>query len=116
MTEPPVPYKTLHNRVRRLYGRPSLCEVCGTTEAKRFEWANVTGVYAIGRENWARMCTSCHSRFDFTAEHAKALTRKEVADSPATLERKRKAMRKVWREGRHSATGHGKDGRFVRHE
>ena len=113
-----IPYKTLHNHVRQLYGRPSLCEVCGTTSAKRFEWANVTGVYAIGRENWKRMCQSCHSRFDFTDSHKQALNsgKRGHHESLATIERKRASMRLAWREGRRKLPAHNKTGRFVRHE
>jgi len=115
MTDGVVPYKTLHNHVRRLYGRPSLCEMCGTTEAGRFEWANVTGVYEIGRENWRRMCSSCHNRFDFTEEHKRALTRKGKTAASVTLERMRQSMRKAWREGRHRPTDRGENGRFIGH-
>jgi hypothetical protein len=113
-----IPYKTLHNRVRRLYGRPSLCEVCGTTTAKRFEWANVTGVYAIGRENWKRMCHSCHSRFDFTDKHKQALNsgKRGRRESPATIEQKREARRQEWRDGRRKLPAHDAGGRFIRHE
>ncbi len=56
-------YGAYHHKVRRLRGTPSLCEICGTTHAKKFEWANLTGHYD-DINDYKRMCTSCHSRFD----------------------------------------------------
>lgn len=61
-------YSALHFRVERLRGTPSLCEVCGTTTAKRFEWANLTGNYADPMD-YKRMCCSCHHKHDGTARN-----------------------------------------------
>lgn len=58
-------YSALHLRVAARRGKPSLCEHCGTTEAKRFEWANLTGNYADVND-YARLCGSCHRRMDGT--------------------------------------------------
>jgi hypothetical protein len=56
-------YYALHQRVYRAMGTPSECSVCKTTNAKRFEWANLTGRYEDVKD-YARMCTSCHRRYD----------------------------------------------------
>jgi len=56
-------YGACHYKVRKLRGTPSLCEVCGTTTAKKFEWANLTGNYA-DINDYKRMCASCHDKFD----------------------------------------------------
>ncbi len=56
-------YTMAHSRVRKARGTPSLCEKCGTTTAKRFEWANKTGKYTDPND-FMRMCTSCHKIFD----------------------------------------------------
>jgi hypothetical protein len=56
-------YGALHDRVRRRRGTPSECEVCGTTQAKRYEWANMTGKYDDPMD-YKRMCKSCHNRHD----------------------------------------------------
>lgn len=59
-----VGYVGLHNWVRKWKGTPSLCENCGTTEAKKFEWANVDHKYNRILEDYIRMCTSCHRKYD----------------------------------------------------
>lgn len=56
-------YGAHHDKVRKLRGKPSKCEICGTTEAKRFEWANITGNYE-DINDYKRMCKSCHNRHD----------------------------------------------------
>lgn len=56
-------YGSLHYKIRKLKGTPSLCEVCGTTEAKKFEWANLTGNYE-DINDYQRMCSSCHAIYD----------------------------------------------------
>lgn len=58
-------YGVIHKRVRTTYGTPLECENCGTTESKKFEWANITGILELARENWRRLCCQCHRRFDF---------------------------------------------------
>lgn len=62
-----VGYHALHVWLAANYGKPSLCEHCGTTTAKRFEWANVDHVYRRVREDWMRLCTSCHRKYDYAA-------------------------------------------------
>jgi hypothetical protein len=56
-------YGACHYKVRRLRGTPQLCEVCGTTSARKYEWANITGNYEEIND-YKRMCTSCHNKFD----------------------------------------------------
>lgn len=58
-------YAAFHLRVQTARGKPSKCEVCGTTTAKRFEWANLTGKYEDVND-YKRMCCSCHHRHDKT--------------------------------------------------
>jgi hypothetical protein len=59
-----VGYKSLHAWISRNWGKQKLCEVCGTTNAIKFEWANLNGIYDRDRLNWKRMCCSCHSKYD----------------------------------------------------
>ncbi len=54
-----VGYQALHDWIRKLYGTPKFCENCGTTTAKKYEWACV-GIYNRRRKNWKRICTRCH--------------------------------------------------------
>jgi hypothetical protein len=56
-------YSSLHLRVQVARGRPSLCDHCRSTTAKRYEWANVSGKYA-DLNDYIRLCKSCHVRFD----------------------------------------------------
>jgi len=56
-------YAAFHYRLSRLKGEPDYCEVCGTREAKRFEWANLTG-RLDDVDDYKRMCKSCHARYD----------------------------------------------------
>ena len=56
-------YAALHLRVQSLRGTPSLCEHCGSTTAKRFEWANLTGKYEDVAD-YVRLCVSCHHKMD----------------------------------------------------
>jgi len=61
-------YKYLHVKVSKTFGRPKLCEDCGTTTAKRYDWANQGNnygyPYVVKREDWKRLCRSCHQKQD----------------------------------------------------
>ena len=80
----PLSYSAVHKRLRKDRGTPSQCEHCGTTTAKKFEWAftgegHRSGAWSADLSQYIRLCTSCHIRFD---------RREEVmshADSEAVL-------------------------------
>lgn len=82
-------YKNLHRDVGRLYGRDARCEDCGTEDSAQFEWANVTDLYEIARENWRRLCAKCHRNFDkskyigkkFAGHSHKEESRRKTAES-----------------------------------
>ena len=59
-----VSYSGLHYWVSRKKGKPSKCEHCGVTEAKRFEWANRDGKYKRILDDFIRLCKPCHKRYD----------------------------------------------------
>lgn len=59
-----VGYGALHAWLRRTMGEPSKCEECGTTEAGRYEWANINGKYTRSEGDWKRLCVSCHRKRD----------------------------------------------------
>ena len=71
-------YCAKHTRLYRRYGKPNFCEGCGTENAKRFHWANITGVYTISKENWLRLCASCHLKYDYTEAHREAVRRNAI--------------------------------------
>lgn len=60
-----VGYFGVHAWMVRHFGRPSRCDHCGTTTAKQFHWANVDHTYRRVREEWMRLCISCHLRHDY---------------------------------------------------
>ena len=100
-------YNSIHRFVAELYGKPNVCEVCGSTSAKTYEWANITGVYEIARANWERMCGSCHAKFDFTEAHKLVLRPK---GNPSL--HRREGLLLAWKEGRKKLNKRGKDGKF----
>ncbi len=62
---PDATYAAFHLRVRAARGAPSKCEHCGTTSAKRFEWASISKNYEDVND-YVRLCASCHHKFDGT--------------------------------------------------
>lgn len=61
-------YAAAHLRVTSVRGKPSLCEECGTTTAKRYEWASISGNYTDVND-YLRLCASCHKRRDGIVEN-----------------------------------------------
>lgn len=55
---------SLHRWVERKLGKPSYCEHCKTTTAKKFEWANRSQKYKRELTDWIRLCSQCHSKYD----------------------------------------------------
>lgn len=60
-----VGYGAAHDRVKKYRGTPKKCEICGTTKAKRFEWASLTKKYWDSND-YVRLCCSCHRKKDKT--------------------------------------------------
>ena len=55
----------VHDWVRKWKGRPNKCENCGTTKAKKFEWANIDHKYRRILQDYVRMCSKCHRNHDY---------------------------------------------------
>jgi len=66
-------YFSKHIWVNHWKGSPKICEICGTTTAKRYEWANISGEYKRDLNDYIRLCASCHRNFDMTDEKRKKL-------------------------------------------
>lgn len=62
-------YVAKHAWVTRKRGSPRKCEYCGTTKAKKFEWANKHHTYRRNLRDYIRMCTSCHRRYDIESNN-----------------------------------------------
>lgn len=60
-----VGYHGVHIWIRKTLGRPSCCERCGATEAKRYEWTNKSRQYRRDLTDWERLCASCHRKDGF---------------------------------------------------
>jgi len=57
-------YTAKHIWIRLHGGTPSKCEHCGKTEAKKFEWANISKQYLRQLDDWVRLCVPCHRKYD----------------------------------------------------
>lgn len=59
-----VGYKGLHDWISRNYGKPMICWYCKSKDAKKYEWANISGKYRRDKDDWMRLCASCHDLFE----------------------------------------------------
>ena len=57
-------YVSTHNRVQKLLGKPKYCEHCKQKDKKKYEWANKDHTYSLKAEDYIRLCTSCHRKYD----------------------------------------------------
>lgn len=53
-------YMAVHHWVKYHLGTPKLCDACGSTTAKRYDWANISGEYKRDLSDWRRLCRFCH--------------------------------------------------------
>ena len=60
-----VGYIGLHTWVKNQLGKPNVCTHCHSTIKKRYEWANKSGKYERNIDDWLRLCTSCHRKYDY---------------------------------------------------
>lgn len=56
--------RPLHKWVEKHLGKPSICEHCGSTNAKRYEWSNISRTYKRELSDWQRLCSKCHQDYD----------------------------------------------------
>ena len=59
-----VGYFSKHNWLIRHYIKSGKCEKCGTTKARRTEWANLSGKYLRDIKDYLELCPSCHRLID----------------------------------------------------
>ena len=73
-----VGYTALHMWIYKMYGQPDTCEECGKSnlKGKFINWANISGNYLRGRDDWKRLCKSCHVKFDDTINRGWATKRR----------------------------------------
>lgn len=58
-------YETKHRWVSNHKGRPQFCEHCKRTDRKKYEWANIDNKYRRVLDDYIRLCTSCHRKYDY---------------------------------------------------
>ena len=66
-----VGYRALHQWLQREFGKADRCEnpQC-EHKIKKFEWALLKGKkYERKRENFWRLCQSCHAKYDFNPKN-----------------------------------------------
>ena len=60
-----VKYVTQHERVAVARGKPTKCEHCGTTNpTKRYEWSCKDHKNYDDIDNFQRLCSGCHFKYD----------------------------------------------------
>lgn len=57
-------YSAKHIWMSKTFGKPKFCEHCKSKNAKRYEWANISKKYRRKRNDWLRLCKSCHIKYD----------------------------------------------------
>lgn len=58
-------YVAMHGFAYRNFGRPSVCEMCNTTDRKFYHWAAKNhGKGGHSRKDWIRLCVPCHWKYD----------------------------------------------------
>jgi hypothetical protein len=58
-------YQPKHKWLAKNYGKASKCEHCNKLDAKKYEWANISGKYKRDRADYIQLCTSCHRIMDY---------------------------------------------------
>lgn len=63
----------LHDWVRLHLGTPKICEACKkeVENPKAIHWANKSQEYKRELDDWMRLCTKCHARYDRPAKFPK---------------------------------------------
>ncbi len=85
-------YQTKHIWIHTHYGKANHCEKCDGRNAKRFEWANVSGEYKRNIKDYIQLCPSCHRLMDkgnhckngheFTVENTRIRQPKNINSKP----------------------------------
>jgi hypothetical protein len=67
-------YSAIHHWLRRKYGKPNFCEMCGSSEEKKYEYALKKGrVHKRDINNYMRLCCKCHINYDFNDDRRKKI-------------------------------------------
>lgn len=59
-----VGYSGIHIWVKKWKGIANHCEMCGTTEKRKYHWANIDHKYRRILDDYISMCVPCHRKYD----------------------------------------------------
>ena len=59
-----VGYAPLHQWLKKQLGKALKCSFNPLHTSKRFEWANISGVYHRDVNDFSSLCTKCHRQYD----------------------------------------------------
>lgn len=60
-----VSYRAIHMWMQNNYGKANICEGENCKKITTYyEWANLSGKYKRNREDWIKLCKSCHALMD----------------------------------------------------
>lgn len=57
-------YAAIHMWIRRVKGKPVICEHCGAKKRK-FHWANIDHKYSRNKDDYISLCVPCHRKYDY---------------------------------------------------
>lgn len=61
-------YSQIHFWIRYYYGKANHCEFNMSHKSKKYEWANIDGIYENDIKHFIQLCQSCHRKLDWTDE------------------------------------------------
>lgn len=59
-----VGYYGVHDWIYKIKGSPEKCDICNSTTAKKYHWANKDHKYRRDINDWLRLCVPCHKKHD----------------------------------------------------
>ncbi len=63
-----VGYYGVHDWITKHFGQPIGCEKCGLIDPNRkYHWANISHTYKRRRDDFMRLCVSCHRKYDYAS-------------------------------------------------
>lgn len=61
-----VSYRAIHMWMQNNFGKANLCEGKNCKKITQYyEWANISGKYKRNRNDWIKLCKSCHMLMDY---------------------------------------------------
>lgn len=81
-----VGYFGVHDWITKHFGQPIGCEICGLSDSnpRRYNWANLSHTYKRDRNDFKRMCISCHRKYDGSGKKAWATFLKNRSKTVST--------------------------------